>query len=149
MKIQFILRIVLRPVTNIFRKMQIKKKYREKEDQKDDIASITIFMVNGLIKHGGLVDRLKGIVSAYAVCKNNNIPFKIKFDFPFQLSSYLEPNKYNWKLESEVLVSYNTKKISLIMAMNDEKSKQLFKYIFRNEQIGAKRNNIIFIVIWI
>ena len=55
-----------------------------------------IIVFDGNFGHGGLVDRLKGIVSFYAISKEINADFKIYFKHPFQLDTFLEPNQYNW-----------------------------------------------------
>lgn len=44
----------------------------------------------------GLTDRLKGIVSIYAFAKANNVPFRLLFNYPFELTHFLIPNTYNW-----------------------------------------------------
>lgn len=67
-----------------------------------------IAIFDGKTRHGGLSDRLRGIVSLYAYCKKNNINFKILHDHPFTLTNYLIPNKYNWEIKATDL-SYNNK----------------------------------------
>lgn len=54
------------------------------------------FVNDGKYSACGLVDLLRGIVSLYHYCKNNNIIFKIEYTYPFLLTKYLKPNKYNW-----------------------------------------------------
>lgn len=44
----------------------------------------------------GLTDRFKGIVSVYAFSKLNHVPFRVLFNFPFELTRFLTPNTYNW-----------------------------------------------------
>lgn len=55
------------------------------------------------LKVGGLVDRLRGIVSIYKICKEKDIEFKVHFAHPFKLSRYLQPNKVNWEITAEEL----------------------------------------------
>lgn len=50
---------------------------------------------------GGLADRFKGAVSAYAWCKCNGIAFRIRYIYPFQISDYLVPGSYDWRLKDE------------------------------------------------
>lgn len=74
-----------------------------------------IFMVNGFTLHGGLADRLKGILSVYSWCLSRNVQFKIHFISPFQLTKYLLPNKYDWMIdEKDVFYDYSTK-VSYLM----------------------------------
>src|SRR5574344_684677 len=55
-----------------------------------------VFMVDGVIPHGGMFDRLKGIMTIYAIAKVQKKSFKIYWTYPFELSKYLEPNEYDW-----------------------------------------------------
>lgn len=54
-------------------------------------------------KTQGLADRLKGIVSIYALSKATNTPFRCLFTHPFQLNDFLKPNKVNWLPTNEEL----------------------------------------------
>lgn len=54
------------------------------------------FVNDGKYSGCGMVDSLRGIVSLYHYCKNNNIVFKIKYTYPFLLTKYLKPNEYDW-----------------------------------------------------
>ena len=47
---------------------------------------------------GGMADRFKGAVSAYAWCKCNGIGFRIRYIHPFDISDYLIPGSYDWRL---------------------------------------------------
>ena len=57
-------------------------------------------MVDGRVGHGGMFDRLKGIVSVYAISKAQQRDFRIHFTYPFQLEKYLEPNEYDWRIDA-------------------------------------------------
>lgn len=65
---------------------------------KNNGESPMMFVANGWFPHGGMFDRLKGIVSTYAAAKVLNKSFKISFTSPFCLEKYLEPNIYDWAL---------------------------------------------------
>ena len=65
-----------------------------------------ICIYDSRIKSGGLVDRLRGILSVYHVCRKRKIDFKILFKHPFDLQRYLIPNKIQWEIEDNEL-SYN------------------------------------------
>lgn len=98
-----------------------------------------ICIYDGKIKHGGLADRLRGIVSVYTICKENKIDFKIIFNSPFNLTNFLEPNKVNWCVSKEEL-SYNTKvtDICYIETLNGsdyeaKKQKQWFRREFKKK----------------
>lgn len=65
-----------------------------------------ICMFDGTMHHGGLGDRFRGITSVYEYCKRNNRIFKINFFDPFDLETFLIPNKYDWRI-SEKRISKN------------------------------------------
>lgn len=73
----------------------------------DKVNNCVVFTCNGLIWHGGLADRLKGIVSIYDWCKNNKREFRINFIHPFCLQKYLIPNTYNWFID-EIQYSFKS-----------------------------------------
>lgn len=73
--------------------------------QLDNKRVICIF--DGKIKNGGLADRLRGIVSMYQICKEQNLEFKIIFTNPFNLSEFIEPNIIDWRITEQEL-NYNT-----------------------------------------
>ena len=55
-----------------------------------------VAVVDGRLYTGGMTDRFIGIISLYAWAKTKNIPFRIYYVSPFNLSDYLMPNKYDW-----------------------------------------------------
>lgn len=59
---------------------------------------VCVAMVDGRAFHGGMCDRFKGIVSLYAYCKFHNLPFRIRYTYPFRLEDYLSPASYDWTL---------------------------------------------------
>ena len=83
-----------------------------------------IVCFDGLFPHGGLVDRLKGMVSLYQVAKELEYDFKIVFDNPFQLSSFLEPNHVQWGLQSKQ-VTWHPTKTKLLYLINNFKANPL------------------------
>lgn len=75
----------------------ILKYYRPLSFRREDMT--VIFMVDGRMGHGGMFDRLKGIISTYAIAKSLRVGFRINFTYPFKLEKYLEPNEYDWQLK--------------------------------------------------
>lgn len=72
----------------------------------DDIPEY-VLMADGKMVHGGLFDRLKGIISIYALSKVQNKYFGIYFKHPFDLSDYLRPASYDWTIsDDKVFYSY-------------------------------------------
>lgn len=62
-----------------------------------------ICMFDGKLKHGGLADRLRGIISMYYYSKLHNLDFKIYHIYPFELSVFLCPNRYDWRIDRSEL----------------------------------------------
>lgn len=58
-----------------------------------------VFMVDGRIHHGGMFDRLKGLITVYAISKALGKSFKLDWTYPFVLDKYLEPNEYDWLID--------------------------------------------------
>ena len=63
-----------------------------------------IFMVDGRVGHGGMFDRLKGLISVYAVAKSQQKDFRIHWTYPFPLEKYLVPNEYDWRVDEAFIV---------------------------------------------
>lgn len=91
-------------------------------------------------KCGGLVDRLKGIVSLYHYSIVTGRRFYINYTYPFDLSKYLLPNKYNWKISIDKYNIYQCKTLYLIGEVNGER---LFKYDGRRSLLVYSNFNLI------
>lgn len=57
-----------------------------------------ICMLDGEIRHGGITDRLRGILTAYREARRVGLPFHILWDTPFELTDYLEPATFDWRI---------------------------------------------------
>lgn len=82
----------------------IKKYYHEKSPINSRAKYAYVFMVDGRIHHGGMFDRLKGLITIYAIAKSKNIPFRIHFTYPFRLEKYLYLNSYDWRIKDEDMI---------------------------------------------
>lgn len=91
---------VIRKRTEQLTKQQISESYTEAE-RKPHVEPYAISMFCGNTASGGLVDRLRGAVSLYAACKVANRPFRLFFTHPFQLTDYLIPNEYDWRINAD------------------------------------------------
>jgi hypothetical protein len=83
-----------------------------------------IICFNGQVSHGGLVDRLKGIISFYEIAKILGYDFFIQFNHPFTLATFLEPNLVPWQIQPEA-VTYNARNTKLVYVINDFKANPL------------------------
>lgn len=98
-------------------------------------------MVDGRSIHGGLADRIRGICSVYALCIKNNWDFKIYFNYPFPLTDYLIPNKYNWEISSDKII-YNNKLCAPVL-LNSYQLPTIFHNIYlQKEMIGKKQLHV-------
>lgn len=120
---------------------------------KDSSEREIIVMFDGRLKHGGLSDRLWGMVSIYKYCKDFNIRYKIWFHHPFVLQSYLQPNKVDWIIDKHEirydLIYSQPKYISMITARSEEmykilkkklNSKKIQQHIYTNTRVINKQN---------
>lgn len=61
-------------------------------------SGVTV-MLDGEIYHGGLTDRMRGILTAYSECRRRGIPFHICWTEPFPLTDYLLPASFDWRTD--------------------------------------------------
>lgn len=65
-----------------------------------------ICMYDGLILHGGLTDRERGLLTTYKEVRRRGIPFYIHWNHPFELTDYLQPATFDWRIDPEE-ISYS------------------------------------------
>lgn len=97
-----------------------------------------IVCFDGLFPHGGLVDRLKGIISFYQIAQTLGYDFKINFNNPFDLSLFLQPNNVDWQIDINNMRWHPTKTKTLYLVNNfdanplklikNSKAKQFYVY---------------------
>jgi hypothetical protein len=68
---------------------------------KDTNKAGFVFCVDGLLKHGGLFDQFKGMISVYASAKAQGIPFYLNYSYLINLERYLMPNTYDWRIDEK------------------------------------------------
>ena len=81
-------------------------KYYTSQHTKDSQTCKTtlVFMVDGRMLHGGLSDRLRGMVSIYLFAKEHGYVFKIYHRYPFMLEDFLLPNEVDWHIEDTSMI---------------------------------------------
>lgn len=98
---------------------QLDKYYTDDAPRATNDEKIVVCMFDGRMKHGGMCDRWRGIVSMWSVCKAEGIKFKIYFEHPFTLEDFVVPNEVDWRITAEEL-SYNRKdSIAVFCGSND------------------------------
>ena len=88
-----------------YKKIQLSRYYLRKDSLGTKKQKYLILKIDGRVHHGGLCDRLKSAVTLYALCKANNIQFKMYFVSPFELKKILKPNEYDWTVSEEELTT--------------------------------------------
>ncbi|MDR0371071.1 MAG: hypothetical protein LBH80_04370 [Prevotellaceae bacterium] len=108
-----------------------------------------IAVIDGSSFHGGLGDRLKGIISLFHFCLCRNIPFRIHHTFPFELSDYFIPNEYNWKLSDSDRMTRHFFEARLINLVADPSAARLVNlktkkqiHAYANRDIVSELNKI-------
>lgn len=103
---------------------------------------LVIAMFNGTRYQGGLVDRLRGIMTTYQFCKENGLDYRIHFTTPCRLEEYLEPNRYDWRIADED-VSFNLNDSMPIhidlSGIDPEKDFRFTKRLTRKFILGGKK----------
>lgn len=86
-------------------------------NRKYKTSSMIVYMADGKANHGGLSDRLRGMVTLYSYCKEVGVEFKINFQSPFDLSEFLLPNQVNWTID-EHEISYDFRQAEPIVLLS-------------------------------
>lgn len=74
--------------------------YHQELPVNPDASPGIIFFCDGKVLHGGLTDRIRGILTTYREAKRRGIPFYIYWREPFTLEDYLMPATFDWRLSS-------------------------------------------------
>lgn len=97
-----------------------------------------IAIVNEVAHHGGLVDRLRGILSVYVACQEAGRDFRICFTHPFQLSDYLAPVNINWNPPPEINnCKYSAARFVMLGftgrdSINQRQEREMVKFLRKN-----------------
>lgn len=97
----------LRKSIDYYKTYKLRKYYNKNNTRAVNGKKQLIYMADGKILHGGLSDRLCGILSMYAYSKKYDLDFKAFFITPYTLSDILCPNEYDWTIAPDA-VSYNS-----------------------------------------
>lgn len=124
---------------------QILKGY--KRNNSTFTSNEVICIYNGNVIAGGLADRLRGIISVYAICKELGKQFKLYFVSPFNLEDYFIPHLYDWHIDLEG-ISFNQDNVDIVVLDTTDTSKYqqdkqysyLYKALQSAKQIHAYTN---------
>ena len=120
-------------------KKTILKQYKNKAG-KNTAKKTVIAMFDGKIAQGGLCDRLRGVVSIYQTCKKLGLDFKLNFVFPFNLTDFIEPNTYDWKIDSKEL-NFDKKSLPFFLFSKKDDKIHAEKQIKKIEKLLQKNYN--------
>lgn len=94
----------------------------------NELGGCLIAMFDGRQIHCGLTDRFKGICTAYEFSKEFGLRFYLNYIHPFDLTDYLIPNYYDWKVDRRKIL-YN-KNTSVPVFLNDWQSEVSFHRMY-------------------
>lgn len=84
--------------SNVMTELRFIRKYYHFSLLKKRPIPFVIFSMDGKNFTNGFADRLRGIITAYAYAKANDLPFRIDHTEPFKIEEYYAPNEVNWLL---------------------------------------------------
>ncbi|KAF2334192.1 hypothetical protein [Flavobacterium ginsenosidimutans] len=113
------MKLIRKQIARFYKHLVLLKYYSKKIDFSSKPKKTKIIICfDGNLPHGGLVDRLKGIISLYEISKILDFEFKIFFTHPFELTNFLEPNLVDWIIKEEEL-KYNVFTSKIVYLIND------------------------------
>ena len=97
--------------------------------KKEEVPALVIFCLDSRSSKVGFADRLRGMVSCFAYAKAIGVPFRIEHLSPFDLTDYLVPDRYDWRLKDGEK-SYNLRysnPVFMIQRTVGKRSMRLFR----------------------
>lgn len=103
---------------------------------------MVVFMADGRMHHGGLCDRLRGIVSVWSVCRGMGIDFKISFRHPFRLEDYLLPAAVDWTVSDDELCYNSRDALPVFCGSNGTHVEQPFQRLWLRQNFAKDYRQI-------
>lgn len=109
--------------------------YSPNESHAVNTRKFIVCMIDGKMHHGGLGDRLRGIVSVYSLCKELGVGFRIYFDSPFNLDDFLVPatDELDWRIGKEQLCFNSSDALPLFCGTNGTHVERPFQRLWLME----------------
>lgn len=99
-------------------------KHKEHKGYDDNAKSGVVFMCDGSVMHGGLSDRLRGLMTVFAEAKHHKLPFYIYWTNPFNIDDFLLPCEIDWRISAKELANpSNAYKIYYFRSKNEDENK--------------------------
>lgn len=111
---------------------------------KGGIKKGCVVVFDGNMYHGGLTDRLRGVLSAYEIARKKGMPFYLMWDNPFKIEDYLEPAGFDWRIgRTELLRNRKQTKMVVVDDLNRFQSRVRLHSALRGdfEQIHLYTNS--------
>lgn len=89
---------------DIVKGLHLYKSYNYSLKNGDHSERKIVTMIDGCMHHGGLSDRICGIVSSFIYAQEIGMKFELNYTYPYDLSIFLQPNLYDWSFSG---ISYN------------------------------------------
>lgn len=96
-----------------------------------------IYMADGRFTHGGLCDRLWGMISTYLISKKYNLDFRAHWVHPFILTNFLIPSNHDWRISDDE-ISYNRNESTPVFVNNNNNEANQIKLL--NRVAGKKKH---------
>lgn len=103
---------------------------------------MVVFMADGRMHHGGLCDRLRGIVSVWSVCRSMGIDFRISFRHPFRLEDYLQPAAVDWTVSDDELCYNSRDALPVFCGSNGTHVEQPFQRLWLRQNFAKDYKQI-------
>jgi hypothetical protein len=108
------------------RRNELPKGYSREEKTQNSAEKFVVNPFEGIAFQGGLVDRIRGMICTYSVCKKFGYDYKIFYAEPFRLEDYFVPNKIDWRIPKEK-ISHNLNDVEIITCGPGRSEKWLTK----------------------
>lgn len=108
----------------------VSKFYNEPSYNEPNPARV-VFMCDGTLNMGGMADRLKGIMTTFYECKKHRRQFYINWTAPFDLTEYLVPASYDWRVSRNDISRDHNKVFPAIIEQGTIKQNLLKRCVFR------------------
>ena len=103
---------------------------------------MVVFMADGRMHHGGLCDRLRGIVSVWSVCRGMGLDFRISFRHPFRLEDYLLPAAVDWTVSDDELCYNSRDALPVFCGSNGTHVEQPFQRLWLRQNFAKDYRQI-------
>ena len=104
-----------------------------------------VFMCDGYKNHGGLTDRMRGLLTTYHEARRRKVPFFISWTEPFELSDFLVPaGPCDWRIERSRIHYDYARSWPLIMDISSVHAKNIVKTLLFKHGLRDGRDVLVY-----